>query len=52
MQRVSQMGIVPDLLGMLAPQADVRICLNGGYVEPGSFVPALANVSNILGFGG
>ncbi|KAK9899746.1 PEBP-like protein [Cystobasidium minutum MCA 4210] len=38
MQRVSQMNIVPDLIGHIAPQVDLRVSLKGGYVEPGSFI--------------
>lgn len=38
MQRVSQMNIVPDLIGQIEPRADLRVAVKGGYVEPGSYI--------------
>lgn len=38
MQRVSQMNIVPDLLGRLEPKADLRVLVDASAVEPGSYL--------------
>lgn len=38
MQRVSQMSIVPDILGRLEPKADLRVVLKDTSMEPGSFL--------------
>lgn len=38
MQRVSQMSIVPDLIGQIEPRVDLRVAVKGGYIEPGSYI--------------
>jgi len=38
MQRVLQMNVVPDLLGEIDPDADLRVLLNDADVEVGSFL--------------
>lgn len=45
MQRVSQMHIVPDILGRLEPQADLRLTINGTPVEPGSYIKPTQTVN-------
>lgn len=37
MQRVTQMNVIPDVLGDIYPEADVRIKVAGETIEPGVF---------------
>lgn len=38
MQRISQMHVVPDVIGRIQPLADVRVAIQDGLVEPGSYI--------------
>ena len=41
MQRLTQMHVITDLLGTFEPDADLGILVEGGEVEPGSYLQPL-----------
>ena len=41
MQRLTQMHVITDLLGTFDPDADLGILVEGGEVEPGSYLKPL-----------
>lgn len=44
MQRLTQMHVITDLLGTFDPDADLGILVEGGEVEPGSYLKPLQTV--------